>query len=109
MEQREVGGWSDMEKIDQIRRANSKSVVLTQALNTSQNLKNQSGQNQKSGKSMPCVCYNNKSCNFQKHHETKEVLYRHICSTCFSQDGMIIVQNFKVQKLQKTINSGHSR
>ena len=29
------------------------------------------------GKSMPCVHYNDNSCNFQKHHETKGVFYRH--------------------------------
>ena len=53
--------------------------------------KNQSGQ--KVSKSMPCVYYNDNSCNFQKHHETKGVFYPHICSTCFAQDGKISVHS----------------
>ena len=40
---------------------------------------------QKSIKSMPCVYYNDNSCNFNKNHETKGVFYRHICSSCFAQ------------------------
>ena len=89
MEQGEVTGWSDTEKIDRIRRANAqRHVVSTQASNSSQKFrKNQSGQ--KASKSMPCVYYNDNSCNFQKHHETKGVFYRHICSTCFAQDGKV--------------------
>ena len=89
MEQGEVTGWSDTEKIDRIRGANAqRHVVPTQASNSSQKFrKNQSGQ--KASKSMPCVYYNDNSCNFQKHHETKQVFYRHICSTCFAQDGKV--------------------
>ena len=91
MEQGEVTGWSDTEKIDRIRRANAqRHVVPTQVSNSSQKFrKNQSGQ--KASKSMPCVYYNDNSCNFQKHHETKGVFYRHICSTCFAQDGKVSV------------------
>ena len=88
-------GWSDTVKIDQIRRANAqRHVAPTQAPNSSQKFrKNQSGQNQKSNKSMPCVYCNDNSCNFQKHHETKGVFYRHICSKCFAQDGKISVHS----------------
>ena len=65
MEQGEVSGWSDTEKIDRIRRANAQRHVMpTQASNGSQQFrKNQSGQ--KATKSMPCVYYNYNSCNFQ--------------------------------------------
>ena len=44
---------------------------------------------QKSVKSMPCVYYNDNSCNFNKNHETKGVFYRRICSSCFAQDGKV--------------------
>ena len=55
MEQGEVTGWSNTEKIDWIRRANAqRHVVPTQASNNSTKFrKNQSGQ--KASKSMPCV------------------------------------------------------
>ena len=111
MKQGEVTSWSDTEKIDRIRRANAqRHVVPTQASNSSQKFrKNQSGQ--KTSNSMPCVYYNDNSCNFQKHHETKGVFYRHICSICFAEDGKVSAHsalNCKT-KNSKTINSGHSR
>ena len=90
MEQGEVVGWSDTEKIDWIRRANAQRLVApTQGSTTSQKLrKNRSGQ-----KSLACVYYNDNSCNFQKHHETKGVFYRDICSSCFAQDVKISVHS----------------
>ena len=93
MEQGEVTSWSDTEKIDQIRWAKAqRHVVPTQPSNSSQKFrKNQSGQ--KVSKSMPCVYYNDNSCNFHKHHETKGVFYQHICSTCFAQHGKISVHS----------------
>ena len=93
MEQGEVIGWSDTEKIDRIRRANAqRHVVPAQASNNSQKFR-KSQATQKASKSMPCVYYNDNSCNFQKHHETKGVFYRHICSTCFAQDSKISVHS----------------
>ena len=38
---------------------------------------------------MPCVYFNDNSCTFTKHHETKGVFYRHICSYYFAQDGKV--------------------
>ena len=38
-------------------------------------------------KSMPVVYYNDGSCSHQKHHETRGVYYKHICSTCFAHEG----------------------
>ena len=38
---------------------------------------------------MPCVYFNDNYCNFSKHRETKGVLYRHICGSCFAQDGKV--------------------
>ena len=89
MEQGEVTSWSETDKIDRIRRANAqRHVVPTQTNSGSQKFrKNQVPQ--KSIKSMPCVYYNDNSCNFNKNHETKGVFYRHICSSCFAQDGKV--------------------
>ena len=53
------------------------------------NSKNKVQTYQKSAKSMPCVYFNDNSCTFTKHHETKGVFYRHICSSCFAQDGKV--------------------
>ena len=89
MEQGEVISWSETDKIDRIRRANAqRHVVPTQVSSASQ--KFPKGQtSQKSVKSMPCVYYNDNSCNFNKNHEIKGVFYRHICSSCFAQDGKV--------------------
>ena len=45
---------------------------------------------------------------FKKHHETEGVLYRHICSSCFAQDGKISVQSLdcKSKKFKKRLTLG---
>ena len=86
---REVTSWSQTDKIDRIHRANVQKH-LPPALSTYSNQKfkkNASGK--KTQKSMPFVFFNDNSCNYSKHHETKGVFYRHICSSCFAQDGKI--------------------
>ena len=89
MEQGEVTSWSQTDKIDRIRRANAqKHLPPSQAPYSNQKFK-KNVVGQKSQKSMPCVFFNDNSCNFSKHHETKGVFYRHICSSCFAQDGKI--------------------
>ena len=42
---------------------------------------------QRATKVMTCTYFNQNSCSFGKTHETKGVLYRHICSHCFSTFG----------------------
>ena len=68
MEQGEVTSWSQTDKIDRIRRANAqKHLPPSQTVYNNQKFKkNVSGQ-----KSMPCVFFNDNSCNYSKHHETK--------------------------------------
>ena len=51
-------------------------------LMAAKNSKKQGQTYQKSAKSMPCVYFNDNSCTFTKHHETKGMFYRHICSYC---------------------------
>ena len=86
MEQGEVKSYSDMLAIDRIRRANAHRHVTN-------------GQNIASGhvptrkkfskvtKSMPCTYFNQGSCLQTKSHETREVLYKHICASCFANTG----------------------
>ena len=89
MEQGKVTSWSQTDKIDRIRRANAqKHLSSSQAVFSNQKFKKNVSV-QKSQKSMPCVFFNDNSCNYSKHHETKGFFYRHICSSCFAQDGKI--------------------
>ena len=87
LEQGEVISWSETDKIGRIRRANAqRHFVPTQSNSGLQKFqKNQIPQ--KSVKSMPCVYYNDNSCNFNKNHETKGMFYRYICSSCFGWQG----------------------
>ena len=61
--------------------------------NGGQKFKKQGQNQQKSTKSMPCVYFNGNSCTFNKHHETKGVFYRHICSSCFAQEGKVSIHS----------------
>ena len=81
MEQGEIGSWSDTDKIDRVRRAHAQRHVATHNATT----RSEKGQN--GGKSTPCVYYNKNSCGQKATHETKGVLYRHICSFSWSKDG----------------------
>ena len=94
MEQGEIASWAETEKIDRIRRANAQRHTPASLSNTGgQTFKKQGQTYQKHAKSMPCVYFNDNSCIFTKHHETKGVFYRHICSSCFAQDGMVSTHN----------------
>ena len=95
MEQGEITSWSETDKIDRIRRANAQKHTSTfQSSAPFQKSRKFQGQNQNQGqsqakvaKTMPCIYYNDGSCSHQKHHETRGVYYKHICSTCFAHQG----------------------
>ena len=71
-------------------RANAQRHVSSSLTNTGgQKFKKQSHTHQKGNKSMPCVYFNDNSYTFNKHHETNGVFYRHICSSCFAQEGKV--------------------
>ena len=83
MEQGEVTGYDQVDRIDRIRRANAQKHVVQTFPNS-----NSAQYNKKStlkvGKTMPCQLYNQNSCSHTSTHETKGVLYKHICSHCFT-------------------------
>ena len=81
--QGEISGWADCDKIERIRRAHAQRHV------TASPEKGQKGQdkNQQSGKVLPCLYFNKNTCVLKTSHETRGVLYRHICSACFSAEG----------------------
>ena len=80
MEQGEISDWSETDKTD--------NVSYNLVANGKKGKKN-SYSYQKTTKSMSCVYFNDGSCSYTKHHETKGVYCRHICIVCFDQDGKI--------------------
>ena len=88
MEQGEVAGWSDLEKIDRIRRANAqKHTQAGSAPPLFQTAKKRNYSVGKSTKTMPCIYFNEGKCKFQKSHETAGTFFRHICTACMAADG----------------------
>ena len=65
--------------VDRIRRAHAQRHSYS-----SQKHQNVNKIGPKNVKSMPCIFYNKGTCNQPKTHETKGILYRHICSVCFT-------------------------
>ena len=86
MEQGEVKDFLDTFAIDRIRRANAQKHVPN--LQTASSVvSNSFKKSTKITKSMPCTYFNQNSCMQGKSHETKGVLYKHICSACFASSG----------------------
>ena len=86
MEQWEVKSYSDVLAIDRIRRANAQKHVNLSQVNSSQNL----AYTKKFGKTikfMPCTYFNRGTCVQKKSHETRGVLYKHICASSFLPAG----------------------
>ena len=86
MEQGEVKDFSDTFAIDRIRRANAQKHVPG-VQNAFALHSNSFKKSTKVTKSMPCTYFNQGSCMQGKSHETKGVLYKHICSACFASSG----------------------
>ena len=76
MEQGEIKDFSDTASIDRVRRANAQKHVPTGA---SANHSVANKRMTKVTRSMPCTYYNQGTCMQQKTHETRGVLYKHIC------------------------------
>ena len=82
MEQGEIVDYTQTDLVDRVRRAHAQRHITHTSSNATQNFKKS-----KTTKFMPCNFYNQGSCNFSTTHETKGVLYKHICSFCFSKGG----------------------
>ena len=94
IEQGEISNWSETDKIDRVRRANAQRHTNGYQSSASYHKSKFQGQTQAQGltqakvtKTMPCVYYNDWFCSHQKHHETRGVYCKHICSTCFAHGG----------------------
>ena len=84
MEQGEVKDWTDVEKIDRIRQAHAQRHV---SAGMGSNLKGQDRSQSGPAKFTPCIYYNKHACSQNRTHETKGVLYRHICSASWAADN----------------------
>ena len=81
MEQGEIKSWSETEKIDRVRRAHA------QRHGNAQNIAQKGQDKSFTGKVTACVFYNKGSCTHKQTHETKGVLYKHVCMACWAKEG----------------------
>ena len=84
MEQGEIKDFSDTASIDRVRRANAQKHV---PIGASANHSVANKRTAKVTRSMTCTYYNQGTCMQQKTHETRGVLYKHICAACFANTG----------------------
>ena len=84
MEQGEIKDFSDIASIDRIRRANAQKHVSASVAATHASMNKRQS---KVTRSMPCTYFNQGTCMQQKTHETRGVLYKHICAVCFANTG----------------------
>ena len=96
MEQGEIKSYTEVDKIDRVRRANA---LRHHYLNTHPQISQKFVQ--KNVKNMPCIYFNQGICNQSKTHETKGILYRHVCSACFTKGKTF--NHSEIDKLKKNI------
>ena len=102
MEQGEVKGYGETEKLDRICRASAQRHVTTSP-NEAQN----SQKKFKSAKVLTCSYFNQGTCVHQRSHDTKGIMYRHICNYCFQQNGKTYPhseQNCRSRNTKKTVS-----
>ena len=97
MEQGEITSWSETEKIDRIRRAHAQRHAQTQSVNGKNQEKNYT-------KIIPCVYFNKNTCLQKQTHETKGVLYKRICSACWSTESKAYPHSVTDCRCQKAKN-----
>ena len=104
MKQGEIKDFTQTEAIDRVRRAHAQRHVSQSSQNQSKN----AFKREKNSKSMPCQFFNQGTCMHTSTHETRGVLYHHICSSCKWQSlpsfrGRLQKQT---QKFKKTSKAG---
>ena len=86
MDHWKISDWTQVDKIDRVRRANARKHVPS-APHTQYNKAYTGKSFVEAQKTMPCVYYNQGTCAQSKNHETKGTLFKHICSACFANDN----------------------
>ena len=95
MEQGKIKYFTQTEAIDRVRRAHARKHVYQ----NSQNYNKNPSKRDRNAKSMPCQFFNQGTCMDTSTHETKGVLYHHICSACFTKNGKAFSTcRFRLQK-----------
>ena len=84
MEQGEIAGWHETEKIDRVRRAHAQQHVVGQG-----NVQKAQDKGSNGGRVFPCLYFNKGACLQKQTHENKGVTYRHICSHCWNKEGKL--------------------
>ena len=84
MEQGEIKHFGKLKKIDRVRRANAQTHV-----NPSQGSQNSKKSVTPPSRSMPYLHFNQGNCSYTTNHETRGVMYKHICSECFTSFGKV--------------------
>ena len=83
MKQGEVTGYDQVGRIDRIRRANAqKHIVPSSRISASLQLGKKSIVTV--SRSMPCQLFNQGSGSHANTHETRGIVYKHICAHCFT-------------------------
>ena len=100
MEQGKVVGWSDVEKIDRIRRADAQRHISQQFTQGKPHEKN----GKQPTKFVAYVYFNINMCSQTKHHEIKIVYYRHICAACWEMGGKVYSHSQMDCRRSKTKN-----
>ena len=83
LEQGDLSGYDQVDRIDRIRRANAQKHVVgnPQFLPRPNNAKKNAI---RPNRTMPCQFFNQGMCSHSATHETKGVFYKHVCSFCFT-------------------------
>ena len=82
MEQGEIQNFACTDQIVRVRRAHAQRHVTG-----AQNFEKKFSKKSKATKSMPCQFFNAGSCLHAQTHETKGVLYKHVCLACLTKNG----------------------
>ena len=105
MEQGEVRSYADILAIARIRRTNAQKHMPLSHTISSQNF-NTGKKFGKITKSMPCTYFNQGTCLQKKSHETRGVVYKHICASCFASAGKTFPH---AEVVCKNKQKGHSK
>ena len=84
MEQSEIAGWDETDKIDRVRTAHAQRHIVGQGSSQRAQDKGSNGD-----RVFPCVYFNKGACLQKQTHENKGVTYRHICSHCWNKEGKL--------------------
>ena len=82
MEQGEVKDYTQTDLIDRIRRAHAQRHTPS-----TQHFAKNATKRDKTARTMICQFFNQGSCMHQATHETKGVIYKHVCNFCFTKNG----------------------